>query len=227
LIAAGFSEVLLHDLQKLLGGVYGIDLTVDIYDFLVTDPALLQGLTPANTTRTTTEKLLIQQQDDELGLSLYLDSELLDRLKNFDPRHWLGDMNLADFCTVLEGISHFNYVAWNAAADKSVTLMELELQAEVDKYIGARVLVHQQPQNDLLESLFARLFDRHRFHVELAPEELARYKNASNFAGRYCRSLEKRFPQEELGTDMVQDLRAFYRLPQPDKLSFIHSAFFA
>ena len=158
---------------------------------------------------------------------LFLDSGLLDRLFREDPRRHLNHRNFADFCTVLEGISHFNYMAWNATADKSVTLMELEMQAEVDKYVGARAILHQQAaESELSDSLYCRIFESSVFDEDLGPAELERYRDASAFAGRYCRSLEKRFSPERIGVEMIEDLRTFYRLPQPGKVSHIQTASF-
>ena len=215
---------MLRDFQSLLSTVYEIDHRLDVYDFLVTDPALLSQWEEPGSLRATEEKLLIQEHENELAMLLYLDSELLNRLFTQDPRDHLGPGNLADFCTVLEGISHFNYLAWNASTDKSVTLMELEMQAEVDKYVSARVILHQQRTNsDLSESLYRRLFENPDFDANLPPVEQLRYRDASAYAGQYCRSLEKRFPPERFGAEMIEDLRTFYRLPQPDKVSHIRT----
>lgn len=219
--------MLLKDLQTLLGTVYGIDIDVDVYDFLITDATMLSHWQRPDQSRQTEEKLLIQQHEDELGVALYLDAELLDRLVELDPRQQLSDGNLGDFCTALEGVSHFNYLAWNAAADKCVTLLELEMQAEVDKYISARVLLEQQPDSDICDDLLSRLFNDPRFHSELTSAELVRYQEASSLAGRYCRSLENRFALGRLAGPMIQELREFYRLTQPAKLSHIQSATFA
>jgi hypothetical protein len=218
---------MLRELQILLSSVYEIDHRLDVYDFLVTDPALLTQWEGADTPRSTEEKLLVQEQEDELAMLLFLDSGLLDRLFNKDPRDHLGHANIADFCTVLEGVSHFNYLVWNASADKSVTLMELELQAEVDKYIGARAILHQQRAGSgLSESLIERLFENPEFDAELSEDEMTRYRDASNYAGQYCRSLERRFSGTRIDREMIDDLRTFYRLPQPDKVSHIQSASF-
>lgn len=218
---------MLRDFQSLLSTVYEVDHRLDVYDFLITDRALLTQWEEPDSNRATEEKLLIQECEDELAMLLFLDSDLLDRLFTRDPRHHLGRSNLADFCTVLEGISHFNYVAWNASADKSVTLMELEMQAEVDKYVSARAILHQQQtDNGLNDSLYGRLFENADFDPDLPPTERARYRDASAYAGQYCRSLERRFPSEPFGTEMIEDLRTFYRLPQPDKVSHIQAASF-
>lgn len=217
---------MLRDLQSMLSRLYGIELPLDVYDFLVTDAEVVDALEANDESRATTEKVLVRETEDEVGMTLFLDPDLLDRLTSKDPRRRLGRANLADFWTVLEGVSHFNYIAWNAAADKSVTLMEVEMQAEIDKYVGARLLSDQQ-QTSLGDSVFKWLFDEPQFDARLEPGELSRYRNASMFAGRFCRSLEKRFPAGTLNPAMLQELRTFYRLPQPDKVSHIQSASFA
>lgn len=217
---------MLRDLQSMLSRINGIEQSLDVHDFLVTDAGLLEQLEATEDARPTTEKVLLQESSEALDMALYLDAKLLERLRSRDPRERLVHANLVDFWTVLEGISHFNYIAWNAAADKSVTLMEVEMQAEVDKYVGARLLSEQQ-QTSLGDSVFRRLFDNPRFDDNLDPGELSRYRNASRFAGRFCRSLEKRFPAPQLMPAMLQELRAFYRLPQPEKVGHIQSALFA
>lgn len=219
--------MLLRDLQALLGTVYGTGVPADVLEYLVTDAASLQRLEEPGASREMEEKLLIQEGGGELGMALYLDAGLLDRLSAADPRRQLCGRNLGDFCTVLEGISHFNYVAWCAARDQAVTLLELEMQAEIDKYVGARLLLADQHGSDLGGRLFESLFAAPLFDDALQPEELERYREAGRFAKRYCRSLESRFPARRFAPGMVRELRAFYRLAQPAKISHIHSAVFS
>ena len=219
--------MLLRDLQNLLGTLNGVDVGLDIHDFLVTDSKLLGMLENSAVSRPSAEKLLINQSDDELFVTLFLEAELLERLADRDPRDYLGHANLADFCKVLEGISHFIYLAWNAGHDKSVTLMEMEMQAEVDKYVAARALLQNQSTGSLGRTLYDRLFAAPCFAPDLCDDEYVRYRDASTLAGQYCRTLEKRFPSESLAYEMMQDLRTFFRLPQPDKLSHIKTKSFA
>ena len=216
--------MLLRNLQCLLGTLYGIDVEADVRDYLVTDAAALHQWEDCGAGRDTEEKLLIEQGDGELGMALYLDSAVLDRLDAQDPREHLCGRNLTDFCLALEGVSHFNYVAWNAAMDKTVTLLELEMQAEIDKYVSARILLGHQDSGAGGGWLFDRLFDCPAFDDTLSDEERRRYQDASRFAGRYCHSLECRFPPGLPGPAMVRELRAFFRWPQPAKVSHIRSA---
>ncbi len=42
---------------------------------------------------------------------------------------------------MLEGVSHFLCVAHHATHDRQVSLLTLELQAEIDKYVGSFLLL--------------------------------------------------------------------------------------
>ena len=76
----------------------------------------------------------------------------------------LDGENLADFWSALEGVSHFTYYAWNAARDKSVSLFELELQAEVDKFVttSKAAAPADGPRAERLARLAIRLTDSGR-----------------------------------------------------------------
>jgi len=217
---------MLRNLQKLLARLYRIEPPADVRDYLITDARQAQAL-EGEGGRETEEKLLVAEGEDALHLALYLDAELLERLASQDPFQRLGADNFEDFCKVVEGLSHFNYLTWNAQADRRVTLLELELQAEIDKYMGARTLATHQARPELEATLFGVLFESPRFHDTLSAAERERYAHAARFAGWYCRSLEARYACGLPGSAMLQELRAFYRLPQPAKLSHIHSAAYA
>jgi len=92
----------------------------------------------------TDEQLVVATQSDAVGVSLYLDPALLERLRHADPILALHQGNVADYWTALEGVSHFVYFAWNAAHDKPVSLLELEMQAEIDKYVASYALLRRQ-----------------------------------------------------------------------------------
>jgi len=218
---------MLQHFQLLLSELYDIEQRLDVLDYLVTDNRFLTAIEEPTGARETEEKLLIHESGDELALSLYLSPELLKRLQARDPRDRLSERNFADFCTVLEGVSHFNYVVWNATADKSVTLHELEMQAEVDKYVGALAMLADQSGSALSDSLFDRLFEDAQFADDLGPGERERYRSASTLAANFCHSLVKRFPCGLSRPGMLGELRAFYRLSQPDKVSHIRCATFA
>src|SRR6201986_3691125 len=135
--------MLLTRLQSLIGGIYDVSIAHDVYDFLVTD----RGRLPAAARSGESDKELLVSHEDgdgEVSLSLYLDPALLQRLARADPMVKLDDGNVADYWTALEGVSHFLYLAWNAGHDRPVSLLELEMQAEVDKYVVSYWLMREQ-----------------------------------------------------------------------------------
>lgn len=204
----------------MLAGLYDAPAEYDVHDFLVTDPghaAALQGVQGAPAAD---EQLLVLDEGEGLEVSLYVDREVLERLGAKCPMHSLSDDNLADYCTALEGVSHFHYLVWSAVRARRVSLLELELQAEVDKYASALRLLLQQRAGRFPSDLFARLFERVSFLPALAGEERARYEEAHRCAARFCRRLEERFLRRRTARPeaLVAELRAFYRLGQHAKL---------
>ncbi len=208
----------LYPLQRLLERIYAVEIGYQVDDFLVTDPQWVAQVDTSPDARLIKEKLLVMQQDDALELSLFLDPEVISCLAEHDPFQSLHDENLQAFLLALEGVSHFLYLGWNAGLDRSVTLLELELQAEVDKYVSALSLIRKQFKGRVPQELRARLFERCIFDGTLQEGQLTRYKDANRYAGKYCWQLENRYLKRKQVAAMWQDLRHFYRLPQGQKL---------
>ncbi len=217
--------MVLRGLQALLGRLYDVELDYDVYDFLVTDRGALVGITPHNDSRLLDEALLVAETSDGAGVSLYLDAALLERLEQTDPLGALTEHNLADFCTALEGVSHFVYTLWRLGGDAPVSLLELETQAEVDKYAATVFLLAHQQGGPFPAQVHPRLFDRVHFDARLLPEQYERYRTAHRCAAQYCRRLEQRFVQrgEARVEALLRELRKFYRLGSCAKLSYAHA----
>jgi hypothetical protein len=211
--------MLLRELQGLLARLYDAPAEHDVHDFLITDAAHAAALQGA-AQPPTDEQLLIAESDDGVEVSLYVDAAVLQRLGRRCPLQELSDENLADFCTALEGVSHFHYFVWCAVRQRSVSLLELELQAEVDKYASALQLTLVQREGRFPVELFHQLFDRVGFLPHLSDDERARYEEAHHFAARFCRRLEERFLRRRRARPeaMLAELRAFYRLGRHAKL---------
>jgi hypothetical protein len=206
--------MVLRGLQTLLGRLYDVEVEYDVYDFLVTDRSALAGVIPINDSREQEEELLLAETKDGAGVALYLDAGLLKRLEHANPLGALTEGNLADYCTALEGVSHFVYSTWRLDRDAPVSLLELETQAEVDKYAATIFLVAHQQGGTYPAQVHARLFDRVSFDARLEPEQYDRYRTAHRCAAQYCRGLERRFVQrgEARIEALLRELRKFYRL---------------
>ena len=164
--------MLLHKLQNLLVQVYGIDIAANVTDYLITDKSVLASRSDSSVSNAD-EVLFLLEENGTLDISLYLNDLLLQRLTASNPYAGLSHSNLDDFCKVLEGVSHFVCVAWNALNDKSVTRLELELQAEIDKYVSTRVLIASQSEPGITSNnLVKHLFDDIEYHDGLAVDEL-------------------------------------------------------
>src|SRR5262249_31075891 len=158
------------------------------------------------------EELFVAQPEEgagELAMSLYLDPQLLERLQRADPLQSLHDGNVADYWTALEGVSHFLYLAWNAGHDKPVSLLELEMQAEVDKSLcSSQSRRRQFPQRSLAE-LLSLLSERTRIDPRLAAGREDMYRRASRYAQKFCRRLEQslRLARGRSESEVLAELR--------------------
>jgi hypothetical protein len=211
----------LADLQNLLHEVYALELDYNIHDFLITDAVLARRLDHAG--RDIDEKLLISESAGEAEVALFLEQALMDRLTRRNPALRLDGDNLGDFWTAFEGVSHFTYYAWNAMLERPVTLLEMELQAEVDKFIATTLLLRRQGER-APSSLHHWLFERPRFDRRLSAEELDRYESANRLAGRYCLALGPRLAERPDDAELMRELRQFYRLSQAAKIGHIEAS---
>jgi hypothetical protein len=207
-------------MQEMLERLYDAPTGLDVCDYLMTDRGSVNRLLGHDADSHRDEQVLVEESADGIRLGLYLDAGVLARLAAADPHEELDEHNLADFCTALEGVSHFLYLAFCAARDRCVSLLELELQAEVDKYASALVLLTAQTAGRFPAGLHTRMFHRVSFLPGLPDDELSRYRNANRWAGRFCRSLEERFlrRRDSRPEAWLSELRRFYRVGHAEKI---------
>lgn len=211
----------LQNLQAMLQRLYEVDAEADVDQFLLTDEAFVKKI-EGKRWRPTEEKLLVYEIDNELNVSLYLDPALLQRLEQAPPEEALTEDNIRDFWLALEGVSHFVYLGHNARFERPISRLEMELQAEVDKFVLANLLLAKQQKGQTAPAGIHRaLFCRPRFDGNLQHHEGRRYARATHWAGRYCRHLIDRMRARR---SMHRDLRRFYRLNRERKFEFIEAA---
>jgi hypothetical protein len=220
------SGVLLNKLQCELEAIYAIELQHRVHDFVIDDPHLVSLIDNSPNAREIPEKLLIHQDGENVDIALYLDSQLIKRLEENDPTEQLHNDNIHDFWVALEGISHFLYFSWNVTYERQVSLLELELQAEVDKFILAALLLEKQFDGRIPQGLHYHLFHNAGFDSRLNEVELTRYRDANYYAGKFClhlndRFLKRRAHSQLVGEQLMNELRRFYRFNQPRKLRAI------
>lgn len=214
---------MLQALQKLLGGIYDVPLTHDVAEFLLTDRSRLPPALGANGAD---EQVLVAEDGETLWVSVYLEPTVLERLASADPFEALHSGNIADYWTALEGVSHFVYLVWNASHERPVTLLELELQGEIDKYVGSLWLLREQNPERFPVELHHVLFERARVDPALAGERIGLYRRADAYAARFCRRLARglRHAGSAAHAAAIAELRRFYRMSREGKLRYIEGA---
>ncbi len=127
-----------------------------------------------------------------------------------------GGANANDLWLQLaEGVSHFVYVSNRARQELQATQLELELQAEVDKFV---LLVLEATPYDQGEAfaVHARLYENVRYLHAAGTELGERYRIANDLAARFVRRLLEAGPEQAHAA-----LRRFYRAGQSDKIRLV------
>ena len=191
--------------QRGLETLYRVDTGVAVDDFVI-DDAGRAAFSPARRPR---EQLLAIEDRGEMNLALYVDPAAA--AASYDR---LGDHNFGDFLLVVEGVSHFIYTVWCARAERPLTQLELELQAEVDKYVTC--LLHGGAGSRALRE---RLFVNFEYEPDLDDDERERYRAANDNAHRYAAWLEAEYVAPGKIPEMLAELRRFYRAGLAAKLA--------
>ena len=212
---------MVNRLQEHLEAIYGIRCQARAEAFVVKDPALAQAL---GGTGRADEELLVQQDEEGLELALCFAPGLLARLSAYEEGPvQLLERELDGYCQVAEGVSHFLYLAHCAAQEQRVSLLELEAQAEVDKF--AVCLLHRWGEGvkAWADELLHRLFERVSYRSRLSSQERWRYEEANRLSRTFCNRLMGHVKERRLDR-LLSDLRYAYRLGAEAKLRhFAHA----
>jgi hypothetical protein len=201
--------------QAHLEAIYGFTCEARAEGFLV-DPeaALLLG-----STGRADEELLVHEGDGEVELALYLAPALLSRLRPYEsaPEHAVLEAELDGFCQLAEGVSHFVYLARTALQERTVSLLELEAQAEVDKFALCLLRRWGAGVEGWARELLGRLFERVSYRSRLSDAEHWRYREANRLSRTFCTRLMGHVARGQLER-LLRELRYAYRLGAEAKL---------
>ncbi len=186
--------------QEALERLYRLDRMVNVEDFVCgADAGEREAL------------LLREGQDGDLEVSV--------RLPQLSEAG--GDVDLDTLCQIIEGVSHFVYVVERARVGRGATQLELELQAEVDKWV---VIAASMRSFDTSRSarLRARLYEDFVFVHDAdnrAERELAeRYRVANDAAHGFVRRLEREYIGPARFGELRAELWRFFHIGQEGKL---------
>lgn len=164
--------------------------------------------------------LFVVEDGEDTCVGLYLDPDALTALE--DPSGW--DTRFGAMCLVAEGVSHFVYLQYRTEASHPVCQLELELQAEVDKYAlgllgGQGVGLFREALKERSRAVRRRLFDDVVLLDAEESEEGERYRIATRSAAKYVERLERSYVDGGHWTALARELRTFYRLGLAEKLA--------
>jgi hypothetical protein len=147
------------------------------------------------------EALLLRESEGEVEMALVVPAAAANQ-----NDEWLQ---------LAEGVSHFVYVANRARQELPSTQLELELQAEVDKFV-LLVLEHVPYDRGDAFEVHSRLYERVRFLHAAGTEQGDRYRTANDLAARFVRRL---MAYGHATTHAA--LRRFYRAGQAEKIRLV------
>lgn len=201
---ASTDKMILNALQRIIQHVYEIDLAPRVADFTTSDAGFARRY---GSDHQPMEQLIFREDGEDVDVSLYLDQRVVSAL---DRLH-AGRIPLDMVCLAVEGVSHFVHFCWRSEYRIDVSLLELEIQAEVDKYVLLTDLYGE-------EGMHRRLFERYLYQSGMNRQLRERYRSANRFAAKYCRKLERDFIQYGKTEAMLNELRRFCRKTQREKI---------
>jgi hypothetical protein len=156
------------------------------------------------------EALLVRESEDGLELQL--------RIPRLGERTFdVEGASLDPLCQIIEGVSHFVYLADRASLEREATQLELELQAEVDKYVILASAVEGFDER-ASRRLRERLYDDVSFVHAKDTIEGERYRMANGCARRFTRRLEREYVMRARFGELQGELRRFFHMGQGEKL---------
>jgi hypothetical protein len=126
-------------------------------------------------------------------------------------------------CQIIEGVSHFVYVADRARRGLPATQLELELQAEIDKY-ALLVFNKESVDVELARLLHTQLYERVRFAHPEGTELGDRYRLANDLAARFVHRLQTVYAQRGRRSELRDAMARFYGMGQAEKIRYARAA---
>jgi len=218
---------LIKELQKKIEKTYALDTGItNIEQYIIGDKGY-EEFYAKEEIRTVVNshsgaRVLLRDAGDTLKVSIYYPDSLIRELEDNDPRLGIHDENIDLCASFVEELDHFLFIAQNYKSNRPFSLLELELQANVTKYLVLKYFIALQSRS-LKLSKFDREYIRHhlfykrQFDVEDTTER-KRYEDAGKFGMMYTEQIDLLSHEERL-----RDLRRFSRMTCPSKIKHIQS----
>lgn len=167
----------------------------------------------------TLARTLVRETGDGVRACIYYPDALIARLEAHPPWRGVDDDNVEAFATLVEELDHLLCIAERAAEGRACSLLELELHANVSKFLVlSRFLAGGRPGAGERLWLRRHLFDGGTFSdPEASVRE--RYRDAARWAVRFLDALDTVRGREE----RLRTLRRFHGAGAAGKLEMIRA----
>jgi len=216
---------LLERVKGLLERTYGMDAVVDdVGRFVVGDIGYEQLYGRADSVARVRSlghrgaKTLIREVHGAVRLCIYYPDTLIRCLESHPPDRGVGDVNIDAFATLIEELDHLLCIAERATQTRPLSLFELELHANVSKYLVlARFLAGRSAriEDSGRAWLLYHLFDK-GVYCDADPRDRERYRDAARWARRFLERFGSLPP-----VDRIRALRSFHRAGASGKVRLI------
>ncbi len=148
-------------------------------------------------------------------MAILLKKDITDNLARNNPMQDLHEENLYDFMTVVEEVDHFCYAANRAKRDRPFTLLEVEIQGSITRYLIAVKYMRRHGRlkfNNMaaMDGLFEMVFDAYEYKNDM--HEFSYYVGL-----RFCRKLKNMLLDLNM-KEFNRSLKDFYHYGLTDKI---------
>jgi hypothetical protein len=178
---------LVFHIEALLAEYYRFSPVVSATSFMLDDAALssFSGSENLNSEDFSPERGSVVVVDDGEDTGVFIGLHIADRvvasLEHSNPLNSLDGENLDKFCLLVEELSHFHLILNRMSEKKSVTRLELEWQAEVDKLLISSIILKKQNGFSNHNQLALALFE----HAITTSSKKQLYEMATRYAAKF------------------------------------------
>ena len=161
------------------------------------------------------ECVRVHENDGVLALRVHLPAKAL---------QGAGPRDVDTLCQLVEGVSHFVLLAERARRELPTTQLELELQAEIDKFLLLSDVDRGGRATHEVARLRALLFEQVCYVFSHADERGRRYRLANRLAGHFTGHLQRTYLKNARLRELRSLLRRFYTVSPSDKVAWARAA---
>ncbi len=189
----------------------------ETYDLIKSDYNILSEVSSGENA-----KVIIFEDGDDFLLGLYFSENFRRNFESDNPRKkGISGSNIYNFSVLTEEIDHLLMCSYKALNDKPVSLLELELQANISKYLIINTFLafqqrtYPKVKDETKQAVKGLVFST--AFIEKKESINSRYKDAALYSREFIEDFEK----IESRYDRITRLRKFYRYSPGKKLEKI------